>query len=63
MCPNLFTNYVGVMTGGICPMAVIADIMSVKVLLIRGDIKIISFILSDKIIYIKRLCSRILEIK
>ena len=34
-------------------MAVIADIMSVYVLVIRGDIKILAFILSDKIIYYK----------
>jgi len=44
-------------------MAVIADIMSVYVLMTKGDIKIFAFILSDKMIYYKRMCSRIMEIK
>ena len=55
MYPNLCTNYV--------LMAVIADIMSVYVLMTRGAIKILAFILSDKMIYYKRMCSRIMEIK
>jgi hypothetical protein len=43
-------------------MALIADI-SGYVLVIRGDMKILAIILSDKIMHCKRLFSKIMEIK
>jgi hypothetical protein len=42
---------------------VIADIITGYVLLIRGDLKILAIILSNKIIVYKKLCSKFVEIE
>jgi len=44
-------------------MAVIPDIITCYVLVIRGDIKILATILSHKVLYYTRMCSKCMVIK
>jgi hypothetical protein len=62
MYPNLYNNYVDVVTGGICPYGSDSGRHICLRFVIRRDMNVFAIILSHKIIYYTRLASKIIEI-